>query len=326
MRGRRALLLRALAVCLCAAFAQAHAQSLRVGWQTVDNLDLFYREGGPADAPTIVFLHGNPGSSMQYAEVMRGLAETGRYHVIAMDYPTFGFSSAPDRSAYDYTFDHLAQTVSKFLQARGITRFGLFMQDYGVPVGFRLISASPQSISTIIIQNGVIHLDGFPAAQDENGELRQHWKNRNAKVDQRRRDYTKGMGYPAREGWEYPARFPPEFLLTSMTASQRPGIIDARNDLWFDYGNNVARYPQWQALLKQMKVPVLVMWGSRDTFFTTPGAMAYLRDAPQAEVHILDADHFATLEMPSEIVQIMTAFLGRNSTAIAGQAGSATAK
>lgn len=316
------LLLKMLVLCLIAVAAPSHAESLRVGWQKVDDLDLFYREGGPADAPTIVFLHGNPGSSMQYAEVMHGLAETDKYHVIAMDYPTFGFSSAPDRASYKYTFDHLAETVSKFLEARGIARYSLFMQDYGVPVGFRLIMASPQSITAIIVQNGVIHLDGFPAAQDENGELRQHWKHRNAKVDQRRRDYTKAMGYPAPAGWEYPARFPPEFLLTSMTAAQRPGIIDARNDLWFDYGNNVARYPQWQAQLKQMTVPVLVMWGSHDTFFTTPGAVAYLRDAPQAEVHILDADHFATLEVPTEIVQIMTGFLGRNLKSGAGTAHS----
>ena len=305
------ILLRVLTVGLLAFSAQAGAESLHVGWQRVDGIDLFYREGGPRDAPTIVFLHGNPGSSMQYAEVMRSLAETNAYHVLAMDYPTFGFSAAPSRDTYSYTFDHLAETVSKFLQAKAIGRYALFMQDYGVPIGFRLISTSPQSITAIIVQNGVIHLDGFPSAQDKNGELRQHWKNRNSKVDQRRRDYTTAMGYPARAGWEYPGRVAPEFVLSNMTAAQRPGIIDARNDLWFDYGTNVARYPQWQALLRKMRVPVLVIWGSHDSFFTTPGAMAYLRDAPQAEIHILDADHFATLEMPSEIVQIMSVFLRR---------------
>jgi pimeloyl-ACP methyl ester carboxylesterase len=305
------MLLRALTIGLLAFTAQAGAESLHVGWQTVDGIELFYREGGPSDAPAIVFLHGNPGSSMQYAEVMRGLAETNAYHVLAMDYPTFGFSAAPSRDAYQYTFDHLAETVSKFLQTKAISRYALFMQDYGVPIGFRLISAAPQSITAIVVQNGVIHLDGFPSAQDGNGELRQHWKNRNPAVDQRRRDYTKAMAYPARAGWEYPGRLAPEFILTNMLAAQRPGIIDARNDLWFDYGTNVARYPQWQALLRKMRVPVLVMWGSHDSFFTTPGAMAYLRDAPQAEIHVLDADHFATLEIPSEFVQIMSAFLGR---------------
>ncbi|MGH8188512.1 MAG: alpha/beta fold hydrolase [Steroidobacteraceae bacterium] len=288
----------------------ANADALRVGWQTVDGIDLFYREGGARDAPAVVvFLHGNPASSLQYAQVMHGLAQTGRYHVLAMDYPSFGFSAAPDRRSFRYTFDNVAATVRKFLAARNIERYALFMQDYGVPIGFRLIAESPDSITAIIVQNGVIHLDGFPRAQDENGELRRYWRERNPQTDARRRSYTQSMTFPQRAGWDYSATTTPEVTLANIAAAQRPGVVDARNDLWFDYGSNLQRYSEWQAALRKMSVPVLVLWGSRDDFFTTPGALAYLRDAPHAEVHILDADHYATLDVPGEIIHITRRFL-----------------
>jgi pimeloyl-ACP methyl ester carboxylesterase len=288
---------------------RANAEALHVGWQEVDGIELFYREGGAYGAPAVVFLHGNPASSLQYAQVMHGLAQTGRYHVVAMDYPSFGFSAAPDRGSFRYTFDNIATIVSRFLAARNIRRYALFMQDYGVPIGFRLIAESPDSITAIIVQNGVIHLDGFPSAQDESGELRRHWRARNPQLDERRRSYTRSMTFPQRAGWEYSATTAPEVILANMAAAQRPGVIDARNDLWFDYGSNLERYPEWQALLRKMSVPVLVLWGSRDTFFTTPGALAYLRDAPHAEVHILDADHYATIDLPDEIAHITRRFL-----------------
>jgi pimeloyl-ACP methyl ester carboxylesterase len=193
----------------------ATADALRVGWQQVDGIDLFYREGGRPDAPTVVFLHGNPASSLQYKDVMEALADS--YHVVAPDYPSFGFSSAPDRASYRYTFDNVAATVSKFLAAKNIKRHSLFMQDYGVPIGFRLISSNPGAIDALIVQNGVIHLDGFPAAQDPNGELRQHWRKRNADVDRRRRAFTAGMRFPQAEGWD--ASWNQDLILLNMTSA-----------------------------------------------------------------------------------------------------------
>lgn len=293
------------------------AEPLTTGWETITGIELFYREGGPRDAPTIVFLHGNPASSMQYERVMECLAS--HYHVLAMDYPSYGFSSAPDRASYRYTFDNLAATVSDFLRARGVRRYALFMQDYGVPIGFRLISQAPDAITALVIQNGVIHLDGFPAAQDQNGELRRHWQARNAQVDERRRAYTMGLRFPQRNGWEWPEKVPPEFVLANMAAAQRAGVSAARNDLWFDYGNNLKQYPEWQALLKRLQPPLLVVWGGRDTFFTAPGAFAYLRDVPRAEVHVLDADHFATLELPDEIASMTGRFLRHAVREVAAQ-------
>jgi pimeloyl-ACP methyl ester carboxylesterase len=290
---------------------QARAEALHYGWQKVDGLNIFYREGGARDAPTLVFLHGYPASSIQYEKVMERIASP-LLHVIAMDYPSFGYSDAPDHTVYRYTFDHVAETVQHFLAAQGITRYALFMQDYGVPVGFRLLTADPQAISAVMVQNGVIHLDGFPKAQDPDGELRQHWEHRNTALDQRRIAYAMSLKFPQPEGWDEDDRMSPDAILLMVESAQRPGVPVARTDLWFDYGNNVKRYPLWQAELQKLQPPVLVIWGSRDDFFTTPGALAYLRDAPQAEVHILDTVHFATLEQPDEISKLILDFIDRH--------------
>lgn len=288
-----------------------HAEALHYGWQKVNGLNIFYREGGDAAAPTLVFLHGYPASSIQYEKVMERIASP-RLHVIAMDYPGFGYSDAPDHVQYAYTFDHVAETVRHFLAARGIKRYALFMQDYGVPVGFRLLTAEPQTISAVMVQNGVIHLDGFPKAQDPNGELRQHWEHRNATLDRKRIAYAMSLKFPQPEGWDEDENMSPDAILLMVESAQRPGVPAARTDLWFDYGNNVKRYPAWQAALRALHPPVLVVWGSRDDFFTTPGAVAYLRDAPQAEVHILDTVHFATLESPDEVARLILDFVARH--------------
>jgi len=290
----------------------AKAEALSYGWQKVDGVNLFYREGGPRDAPTIVFLHGTPASSLMYQPLMERLADLHALHLLAVDYPSYGFSDAPDRASYPYTFDHLADTVRKFLQARGIVRYALYMQDYGVPVGFRLISAAPESITAVMVQNGVIHLDGFPMAQDENGELRRYWRQRNVDVDRRGADSMKSPPFPQAANWDEGEHLPPEVVQLDNAVQQRLGVIDARNDLWFDYGSNLAHYLAWQALLRQLKVPVLVLWGSGDNFFTVPGALAYLRDAPQAEVHILQAGHFASLEVPDQVSPLVLDFVKRN--------------
>jgi pimeloyl-ACP methyl ester carboxylesterase len=300
---------RLLFVLLICGLRAADAAHLTYGWQSVEGINVFFREGGPADAPTLVLLHGNPSSSIMYQELMERLAESRNLHVLVMDYPSFGYSDAPDHKAYRYTFDNVAATVKKFLAARGVTRYGLYMQDYGVPIGFRLLTDNPEAITAVIVQNGVIHLDGFPAAQDPNGELRRHWLKRNAALERRRAEYVRGLAYPTASNWDESDRLSPDAILLMLASEQRPGVIEARNDLWFDYGSNVLSYSKWQAALRTAKPPVLVVWGSRDNFFTTPGALAYLRDAPGAEVHILDTVHFATMERPDEISAIVGRFL-----------------
>lgn len=301
-----------LLLMLCALALPSQASPLHTGWQTADGLQIFYREGGDPGDPTVVFLHGNPLSSLMYVDVMEKLARDQHVHVIAMDYPSFGYSDAPDHRRYAYTFDHLAQTVDDFLKARHITRYSLYMQDYGVPVGFRLMTLHPEAIASVMVQNGVIHLDGFPSAQDPRGELRRHWDHRDAAVDNRRAAYIRSLGYPASAGWDDEDHAGPDALMQMTAAVQRPWVIDDRNDLWFDYGNNVKRYPAWQSLLSRLNVPVLILWGNRDTFFTTPGAFAYQRNAPQAEIHILDSTHFATLDKPDAVAGLVGAFLDRH--------------
>jgi pimeloyl-ACP methyl ester carboxylesterase len=296
----------------------AQAAHLTYGWQNVDGINIFFREGGPPAAPTLVLLHGNPSSSIMYQELMERLTESQPIHALAMDYPSFGYSDAPDHTTYRYTFDNVTATVRKFLAVRGVTQYGLYMQDYGVPIGFRLLTANPSAISYMIVQNGVIHLDGFPAAQDGKGELRQHWVKRDPALDKRRADYVSKLAYPSAANWDESHLLSPDAILLMQMSEQRPGVIEARNDMWFDYGSNVASYPAWQAALKNAAPPVLVLWGSRDDFFTAPGALAYQRDAPQAEVHILDTVHFATLEAPDDIGRLVIDFLKRQRIASHG--------
>lgn len=197
-----------LALCVLAVLvgitstSTASAAHLHYGWQRVGDLNIFFREGGPADASTLVFLHGNPASSIMYEEVMEKLVDSNHLHVIAMDYPSFGYSDGPDHKTYAYTFDHIAATVRGFLAAKGLHRYALYMQDYGVPVGFRLIQSDPAAVTAIMVQNGVIHLDGFPKAQDPHGELRQHWASRNTALDQRRAAYAGSLKFPSAANWE----------------------------------------------------------------------------------------------------------------------------
>jgi pimeloyl-ACP methyl ester carboxylesterase len=312
MKSLVSLLWLAISACVT---PLASAATLKHGWEAVDGLRLFYREAGSRAEPTVVFLHGNPLSSIEYAPVMERLADKG-WHVIAMDYPSFGYSDAPSRANYRYTFDHLSQTVGHFLAAHGIHRYALYMQDYGVPVGFRLMAANPSAITEVMVQNGVIHLDGFPAAQDPQGELRRHWRQRNPALDRRRAAYAAALPYPGTPYWTDEDHAGPDAWSLMRAAIQRPGVIDARNDLWFDYGKNVERYPAWQALLSKLHVPVLVLWGKRDEYFTVPGAWAYRREAPNAEIHILDSTHFAALDAPDDVARLVNDFLRRHRDAL----------
>ena len=247
-----------------------------------------------------------------YQTLMEQLAATGQLHVIAMDYPSYGYSDAPDHREYRYTFDHIAETVAHFLAARNITRYALYMQDYGAPIGFRLIQTAPDRVSAIIVQNGVIHLDGFPMAQDPNGKLRSYWRNRDVASDKQFAEDAAHMPFPSASNWTLGPDITPDNELLTVVSQQRPGVVDAHLDLWFDYGSNLPLYPEWQALLKSLHIPVEVIWGSRDSFFTVPGAIAYLHEAPNAEIHILDAGHFATLEAPDLIATLVADFARRN--------------
>ena len=256
----------------------------------IDGLSIFYRDAGPRDAPIVLLLHGFPSSSRMYEPLFARLAD--RYRLIAPDYPGFGHSDAPDPSVFAYTFDHLAEVMDGFVRALGLERYSLFVQDYGGPVGFRLAVAHPERLQALIIQNAVAHEDGLGPLW---ATRRAFWADRRTHEAALRDNFLslaatrqRHLGRSPRP-WAYdPDLWTDEFAFLS-----RPGQADIQTDLFFDYRTNVTRYPAWQAWLRDRRPGLLVLWGRYDPSFDVAEAQAYRRDVPDAEVHILDAGHFA---------------------------------
>ena len=239
---------------------------------TVDGIRMFYREAGPRDAPVIVLLHGFPSSSRMFTTLFPLLS--AGYHLIAPDYPGFGHSDAPSPKMFLYTFDHLAHCVGKFLAQLNISRYALYLQDYGGPVGFRLASESPESITALIIQNAVVHVEGLSEAW---AIRKAFWLDRAAhgetirqallSVDVARQRHLAGVARPELID---PDTWSDEFAFLT-----RPGMAELQLELIFDYQSNVVAYPRWQAYLRDRRPPMLVVWGKNDPLFTVAGAMAF---------------------------------------------------
>jgi pimeloyl-ACP methyl ester carboxylesterase len=275
---------------------------------TVDGLKIFYREAGPKDAPTILLLHGYPSSSRMFATLIPLLAD--RYHLVAPDYPGFGESDAPPASQFHYTFDHLARVVDDFTQQLGLHSYILYQQDYGGPIGMRLAVAHPERVAAIIVQNAVAHEDGLGPAWDIR---RAFWKDRAAYEDKVIPGFTSLEGARMRHLGSSPRheRYDPEVWEWEAAHLSQPGQRQIQSDLFFDYQTNVADYPSWQAWLKRHHPPLLVLWGKYDPSFALPEAQAYRRDVPDAEVHLLDAGHFALDEKVDEAAMLIRDFLAR---------------
>lgn len=274
----------------------------------VDGLKIFYREAGPKDAPTILLLHGFPSSSVMFETLIPRLAD--RYHLIAPDYPGFGLSDAPPPEQYAYTFDHLATTIDHLVGLLGLTRYSLYLQDYGGPVGMRLALAHPERVQAMIIQNAVASEDGLGPAWDPRKAF---WRDRAAHEDQvigafLSFDVTRQRHVGSSP---HPDRYDPHAWIDEFALLSRPGQRHIQSDLFYDYRTNVASYPAWQAWMRQHRPPLLVLWGRYDPSFALGGATAYKKDVPNAEVHILDAGHFALDEKVDEIAALMRAFLAR---------------
>ncbi len=271
----------------------------------VDGIGIFYREAGPPGAPTVVLLHGFPSSSRQYNALIPLLAD--RYHVIAPDYTGFGQSDAPTPSQYSYTFDHLAVTVSHLLEQLRIARYTLFMQDYGGPVGFRMAVAHPDRVQALIVQNANAYKEGlgvkwaaiaqFWADPSAHGEIVDAFISLEA-AKQRHLGNSPNVDRYDPDSWQ------DEFAILS-----RPGEREIQAALLYDYRTNVASYPVWQRWLRDHKPPLLVMWGRYDPSFIVPGAEAFRRDVPNAQIHILDAGHFALDEQTDQVARLTRAFL-----------------
>lgn len=274
----------------------------------VDGLKIFYREAGPKDAPTILLLHGYPSSSRMFATLIPLLAD--RYHLVAPDYPGFGASDAPDASQFHYTFDHLAEIVDQFTQQLGLTSYVLYQQDYGGPIGMRLAVAHPERIKAIIVQNAVSHEDGLGPAWDIR---RAFWNDRSAYEDKVIPGFISLDGAKLRHvgSSPNPDRYDPELWQWEAAHLSEPGQRQIQSDLFFSYQTNVAAYPSWQAWLKRHHPHLLVLWGKYDPSFALAEAQAYLRDVPDAEVHVLEAGHFALDEKVDEAASLIRGFLAK---------------
>ena len=271
----------------------------------VNGLNIFYREAGPADAPTLLLLHGFPSSSRQYVKLMEALAD--RYHLVAPDYPGFGLSDAPPAAEFGYSFDRLADVVEGFCEALGLSRFVAYLFDFGAPVGLRIAERHPEWIAGLVIQNGNAYEDGLSAMARDLVALKPGRPGAEEAVMGILTAEVTRMQYEG--GAREPERIAPEGWLLDQHFLDLPGRKAIQVDLALDYHRNVERYPAWQAWLRQHRPPALIVWGRNDAFFPAAGAEAYLRDLPDAELHLLDTGHFALEEDVDFIAARMAAFV-----------------
>lgn len=279
---------------------------------TVDGSSIFYREAGPKSASTILLLHGFPTSSHMFRNLIPLLAD--RFHVVAPDLPGFGFSDAPDRARFRYTFENLAKVMDRFTQTLGLGRYALYVFNYGAPVGFRLALAHPERITAIVSQNGNAYEEGLSQGWNP---IQRYWKeptpqNRNALRDFLKPEATKSQYL---YGVKDETLVAPESYELDSALLARPGNDEIQLDLFLDYASNVALYPKFQEYFRTRQPPTLAVWGNSDPFFLPPGAEAFKRDNPSAEVRFYDTGHFALETHFPEIAGAIRDFLGRKLTA-----------
>ncbi|MEL7238348.1 MAG: alpha/beta hydrolase, partial [Planctomycetota bacterium] len=247
--------------------------------------------------------------SHMYRDVLADLSD--EYYLIAPDYPGFGNSAFPSIDEYEYTFDNLARTVDQFLQQLEITEYALMVQDYGAPVGFRIATAHPERVTGIVTMNGNAYEEGL--GEDGWGPIFDYWKNPTEELGDQIADAVfslEGMQWQYTHGTRDQDAVLPDSWVLDHARISRPGQKQMQLALFYDYRQNVEAYPAWQAYLREHQPPTLIVWGKNDAFFTPPGARAFLRDVPDAELHLLDTGHFALEEDAPTIVAEMRDFLG----------------
>lgn len=276
---------------------------------TIDGVEIFYREAGPADAPTILLLHGFPTSSHMFRNLIPALAD--RFHVVAPDYPGFGASAMPAVDEFDYTFDGLTDVVEAFTEKLGLESYSLYLMDYGAPVGFRLATRHPERVDALIVQNGNAYDEGL---RDFWVPLKTYWKERTDEnatplrglltIDATRWQYTHGV--------RDVTAISPDNWTIDQSRLDRPGNQEIQLQLFHSYGSNPPLYPEWQAWLREHQPPTLLVWGRNDEIFPAEGAHPYKRDLENIEFHLLDTGHFALEEDGTRIAALMKDFLARN--------------
>ena len=301
---------------------------------TIEGVDIFYREAGDPSHPTILLLHGFPTSSHMFRDLITELAD--EYHLVAPDYPGYGFSSMPAVDKFDYSFDNIAQIMEQFIDTIGLNHYSLYLMDYGAPVGFRIATNRPERIDTLIIQNGNAYIEGI----DNNfwEPIREYWKDRDA--------VNKGLDNPwwknVKAAYNQPEMSNDDalrFLLTLDATKWQytngvPNVEAVSPDTWghvqplldrdgnqaiqlqmfYSYGTNPPLYPKWQAYLRKHQPPTLIVWGEHDEIFPVAGAEPYKRDLKNLEYHLLDTGHFALETHGQEIADLMRDFLTRQIT------------
>jgi len=281
---------------------------IRYQYATVDGHKVFYREAGPKNARTILLLHGFPTSSHMFRDLIPSLAD--RYRVVAPDLPGFGFTESPDRAKFQYTFANLAEVIAKFTERIGLKQFAIYIFDYGAPVGLRLALTHPDRITAIISQNGNAYEEGLSQGWNP---IQRYWKEPTEENRTALREFLK----PEATRWQYThgvadeALIAPESYALDSALLARPGNDDIQLDLFLDYASNVALYPNFQEYFRTKRPPILAVWGKNDPFFLPPGAEAYKRDNPSAEVHFFNTGHFALETHYREIAENIREFLER---------------
>jgi pimeloyl-ACP methyl ester carboxylesterase len=272
----------------------------------VDGLSIFYREAGPKDAPALLLLHGLPSSSRMFEPLFARLSD--RYHLLAPDYPGFGHSDWPDPKKFAYTFDHIAEIMDRFTETLGLSHYSLYMQDYGGPVGFRMILAHPERVEALIVQDAVAHDTGLGA----NWKTRRaYWADRAPNESALRENLLSLATTRARHVGDDPnvERHDPDLWTDEYYFLNQPGQADIQSDLFYDYRTNVENYPKWDAWMREKQPRLLVIWGKYESSFDPSEPESYRRDVPKAEIHIVDGGHFALDTAADEIAFIVREFM-----------------
>jgi pimeloyl-ACP methyl ester carboxylesterase len=278
---------------------------------TVDGIKIFYREAGFKRAPTILLLHGFPTSSHMFRNLIPALSD--HYHVVAPDFPGFGFSDAPDRKGFSYTFENIAKVIDKFTQAIGLNSYAIYVFDYGAPVGLRLALAHPERVTALISQNGNAYEEGLSEGWNP---IQKYWK----EPTDENRSALRQFLQPETTKWQYVhgvqdvSQVAPEAYELDSALLARPGNDEIQLDLFLNYASNVELYPKFQEYFRTKLPPTLAVWGKNDPFFLPPGAEAFKRDNPDAEVHFYDTGHFALETHAAEISSAIRNFLSRKLT------------
>lgn len=274
----------------------------------IDGIEVFYREAGRADAPIVLLLHGFPTSSHMFRNLIPLLAD--RYHIIAPDYPGFGQSGTPDRAEFTYSFARFADIVDELVTRLGAQRYAMYVMDYGAPVGYRLALKHPERVSALVVQNGNAYEEGLREFWDP---VKAYWaddtvENRNALAGLVTLELTK---FQYTDGVSDVSRISPDNWMIDQALLDRPGNRDIQLDLFKDYGTNVPLYPDFQAFFREQQPPTLIIWGKNDKIFPESGAHPYMRDLPNAEMHILDTGHFALEDKLDVMAPLIDDFLDR---------------